>query len=186
MFLAVPHTETGGVVTLDRSGRVALFHVDRDNYVPYITNTVGDAKLGVTIATKYDLPGAGNIFKTRFEQLIAQGQYQQAAKLAADAPQGVLRTPETIQKFQSAPNVGGGPPADLQYYTFLLQKGPLNKAESIGLCQRILQFRPNEGKAKIEKFLKEQKLENSEVCQYIHCIFYIFYFADFNHEIPKH
>jgi len=162
MFLAVPHGESGGVVTLDRSGRVANFHVDTENYVPYITNTVGDAKLGVTIATKFDLPGAGNIFKTRFEQLIAQGQYQQAAKLAADAPQGVLRTPETIQKFQSAPNVGGGPPADLQYYTCLLQKGPLNKAESIGLCQRILQFRPNEGKAKIEKFLKEQKLENSE------------------------
>jgi len=162
MFLSVPHTETGGVVTLDRSGRVALFHVDRDNYVPYITSTVGDAKLGVTIATKFDLPGAGNIFKTRFEQLIAQGQYQQAAKLAADAPQGVLRTPETIQKFQAAPNVGNGPPADLQYYTFLLQKGPLNKAESIGLCQRILQFRPNEGKAKIERFLREQKLENSE------------------------
>merc|ERR1712154_152008 len=43
-----------------------------------------------------------------------------------------------------------------------LQKGPLNKAESIGLCQRILQFRPNEGKSKIEKFLKEQKLTNSE------------------------
>jgi len=162
MFLSVPHEKTGGVVTLDRSGRVALFHVDDTNYVPYITNTVGDAKLGVTIATKFNLPGAGNIFKTRFEQLIAQGNYQAAAKLAADAPQGVLRTPETIAKFQSAPNVQGGPPADLQYYTCLLQKGPLNKAESIGLCQRILQFRPNEGKAKIEKFLKEQKLENSE------------------------
>eukprot|EP00483_Globobulimina_turgida_P013662 UN13688 len=107
MFLSVPHTESGGVVTLDRSGRVALFHVLCDNYVSYITNTVGDDKLGVTIATKYDLPGAGNIFKTRFEQLLAQGQYQQAAKLAADAPQGVLRTPETIQKCQSAPNVGG-------------------------------------------------------------------------------
>ncbi len=35
--------------------------------------------------------------------------------------------------------------------------------DSIGLCQCILQFRPNEGKAKIEKFLKEKKLENSEV-----------------------
>ena len=169
MFLSVPHDKTGGVVTLDRSGRVALFHVDDTNYVPYITNTVGDAKLGVTIATKFNLPGAGNIFKTRFEQLIAQGNYQAAAKLAADAPQGVLRTPETIQKFQSAPNVGGGPPADLQYYTCLLQKGPLNKAESIGLCQRILQFRPNEGKAEIEEFQKEQKLECSEVrSTYVH------------------
>eukprot|EP01084_Bolivina_argentea_P256981 432851_1 len=35
-FLAVSHVDTGGVVILDRSGRVALFHVDRDNYVSYI------------------------------------------------------------------------------------------------------------------------------------------------------
>eukprot|EP01084_Bolivina_argentea_P256980 432849_1 len=38
MFLAVPDDDTGGVVTLDRSGHVALFHVDHDNYVSYIVN----------------------------------------------------------------------------------------------------------------------------------------------------
>ena len=163
MFFSVPHEKTGGVVTVDSSGHVALLYVNELLYVPHIMNVVGDAKLGVIIATKYNLAGAGTIFKTRFDQLMAQGNYQAAAKLAAGAPQGVLRTPEILQKFQSAPNVGGGPPADLRYYTCLLQTGTLNEFESVGLCQRILQFRPNEGKAKIEKFLKEQKLENSEV-----------------------
>eukprot|EP01084_Bolivina_argentea_P256979 432848_1 len=38
IFFAVPHGDTGGVVTLDRSGHVALFHVDHDNYVSYIVN----------------------------------------------------------------------------------------------------------------------------------------------------
>ena len=80
------------IVTLNRSGRVADFYVDAD-YVQYISNTAG---------------GAGNIVKTRFELLIVQRQYQQATKLAADAPQGVMHTPEAIQKFQSAHNVGGG------------------------------------------------------------------------------
>eukprot|EP01083_Nonionella_stella_P086944 241717_1 len=90
ILLGVPHTETNGIITLNRGGIMALFHVDKDNYVSYITNTVGDAKLGVTIATRYNLSGADNIFKSRFEQLQSAGQYQQACKLAAAAPQGVL------------------------------------------------------------------------------------------------
>ena len=65
IFQGVEHCETGGVCTLDRSGRVALFHVDRDTYVQYITNQLGNPKLGVMIATRYDLPGADSIFKNR-------------------------------------------------------------------------------------------------------------------------
>lgn len=164
-FNGIPSEETGGVVVLDRNGRIAAFQVNDQEYVPYITKALNDPQLAVTLATKYDLPGAGNVFKARFEQLMQQQQYEQAAKLAAEAPQGVLRTPQTVQLFRNAPNNGQGPPPDFQYYQFLLKKGELNEIESIGLVDRILtskQIPQQQGKGRIEELLKQNKLTTSE------------------------
>jgi hypothetical protein len=36
----------------------------------------------------------------RFQELFAQTKYKEAAELAAESPQGLLRTPETVAKFQ--------------------------------------------------------------------------------------
>lgn len=36
----------------------------------------------------------------RFQELFSQMKYKEAAELAADSPQGVLRTPDTVAKFQ--------------------------------------------------------------------------------------
>lgn len=36
----------------------------------------------------------------RFQELFAQMKYKEAAELAADSPQGILRTPDTVTKFQ--------------------------------------------------------------------------------------
>jgi Clathrin-H-link len=36
----------------------------------------------------------------RFQELFAQTKYKEAAELAADSPQGILRTPDTVAKFQ--------------------------------------------------------------------------------------
>lgn len=36
----------------------------------------------------------------RFQELFAQTKYKEAAELAAESPQGILRTPETVAKFQ--------------------------------------------------------------------------------------
>lgn len=36
----------------------------------------------------------------RFQELFAQTKYKEAAELAAQSPQGVLRTPDTVAKFQ--------------------------------------------------------------------------------------
>ncbi|RRT35119.1 hypothetical protein BHE74_00047963, partial [Ensete ventricosum] len=48
----------------------------------------------------------------RFQELFSQTKYKEAAELAAESPQGILRTPETVAKFQ----VGYTPD-----YLFLLQ-----------------------------------------------------------------
>jgi Clathrin-H-link len=39
----------------------------------------------------------------RFQELFAQTKYKEAAELAAESPQGLLRTPETVAKFQVIP-----------------------------------------------------------------------------------
>ena len=36
----------------------------------------------------------------RFKELFAQTKYKEAAELAAESPQGILRTPDTVAKFQ--------------------------------------------------------------------------------------
>lgn len=36
----------------------------------------------------------------RFQELFAQTKYKEAAELAADSPQAILRTPDTVAKFQ--------------------------------------------------------------------------------------
>ena len=73
MFLSIAHNESGGVVSLDRSGRITLLHVDPDNYVPYITSSLNNARLGVMIATEYNVIGADNIFKNnKFQQAPQQ------------------------------------------------------------------------------------------------------------------
>ena len=44
--------------------------------------------------------GEGVQVVQRFQELFAQMKYKEAAELAADSPQGILRTPETVTKFQ--------------------------------------------------------------------------------------
>jgi Clathrin-H-link len=39
----------------------------------------------------------------RFQELFVQTKYKEAAELAAESPQGLLRTPETVAKFQVIP-----------------------------------------------------------------------------------
>ena len=36
----------------------------------------------------------------RFHELFSQMKYKEAAELAAESPQGILRTPDTVAKFQ--------------------------------------------------------------------------------------
>ena len=126
---------------------------------------MGRLDLVVPVARDTDLIGAEDVFRQRFKQLMAQGNYGEAAQLAAEAPGGALRTAETIQALQNAPFNGQGAPPDFQYYKLLLKKVSLNELESIGLCQCILnmkQIPAGQVKSKIEKLLEEQKLTATE------------------------
>lgn len=65
-----------------------------------LKNTLNNSELALRMAVRNNLGGADQLFVTRFNELFGRGNYSEAAKTAANAPKGILRTPQTIAKFQ--------------------------------------------------------------------------------------
>jgi clathrin heavy chain len=127
--------------------------------VPYIMSQLRDSELALQIASRLNLPGADDLYQQNFNQLLQQGDVQGAARLAAESPRGLLRTPNTIQMFQQVPAQPGQPQPVFQYFSVLLEKGKLTHLESIELAKPVLQ----QGRPQLlEKWITEDKLEMSE------------------------
>lgn len=94
--------------------------------------------LALKLAARCDLPGAEELFVRKFNLLLGNGNYTEAAKVAATAPQNILRTPQTLAKFQSSPSQGKVSSPLLVYFNALLEQGSLNKYESLELCRPVL------------------------------------------------
>lgn len=73
---------------------------NEETLVSYVTHTLQNPDLALKLAVRCDLPGAEELFVRKFNMLYGQGNYTEAALVAATAPRGILRTPQTIQKFQ--------------------------------------------------------------------------------------
>ena len=82
-------------------------------------------------------------------------QYAEAAKIAATSPRGILRTPQTIEMFKRLPQVPGTVQPILQYFGILLERGTLNKHESLELARPVIVQNKNQ---LLEKWLKENKV----------------------------
>ncbi|CAF0843469.1 unnamed protein product [Adineta ricciae] len=159
MFVTAPYEPTSGIIAVNRKGQVLSVSVDEENVVSYIQNTLGNADLAYKMSARCNLPGADQLFVSRFTQLFQSGNYGEAAKVAATAPRGILRTQQTIQQFQTVPPQPNQPSPLLQYFSILLESSKLNKEESIELCKPVVM----QGKKQLlEKWLKEDKLECSE------------------------
>ncbi|GKV01310.1 hypothetical protein SLEP1_g13871 [Rubroshorea leprosula] len=63
---------------------------------------LNNLELAVNLAKRGNLPGTENL---RFQELISQTKYKEAAELLAELPQGILRTPDTVAKFQNGKSV---------------------------------------------------------------------------------
>ncbi|KJE97309.1 clathrin heavy chain 1 [Capsaspora owczarzaki ATCC 30864] len=159
IFVTAPHEATSGIIGVNRKGQVLSVSVDENNIVPYVSNTLQNLELGMRLAVRNNLPGADEMFVKQFNNLFAAGQVAEAAKIAASAPRGILRTPQTIQRFQQVPTQAGATSPLLQYFSILLEQGQLNKYESMELCRPVLQ---QGRKQLLEKWLKEDKLDCSE------------------------
>ncbi|XKL64875.1 hypothetical protein PGB90_004961 [Kerria lacca] len=159
IFVTAPHEASGGIIGVNRKGQVLSVSVEEDNIISYINTTLQNPDLALKMAVRNNLAGAEELFVRKFNSLFQSGNYAEAAKVAANAPKGILRTPQTIQKFQAVPMSTGQSSPLLQYFGILLDQGQLNKYESLELCKPVL----TQGrKHLLEKWLKEDKLECSE------------------------
>lgn len=160
IFVTAPHESSGGIIGVNRKGQVLSVTVEENSIVPYITNSLQNPDLALRMAVRNNLSGAEDLFVRKFNHLFQNGQYPEAAKVAALAPKGILRTPSTITKFQQVQTPAGATsPPLLQYFGILLDQGKLNKFESLELCRPVL----SQGKKQLcEKWVKEEKLECSE------------------------
>lgn len=159
IFVTAAHEPSSGIIGVNRKGQVLSVSVDEDNIIPYITNTLQNPDLALRLAVRNNLAGAEDLFVRKFNTLFQGAQYAEAAKVAASAPKGILRTPQTIQRFQQCPTQAGQTSPLLQFFGILLDAGQLNKYESLELCRPVLQ---QGRKQLLEKWLKEDKLECSE------------------------
>lgn len=159
IFVTAPHEASGGIIGVNRKGQVLSVSVEEDNIIPYINTVLNNPDLALRMAVRNNLAGAEDLFVRKFNQLFQSGNYTDAAKVAANAPKGILRTPVTIGKFQQVPTPAGQTSPLLQYFGILLDQGQLNKFESLELCRPVLQ---QGRKQLLEKWLKEDKLECSE------------------------
>jgi clathrin heavy chain len=158
IFTTCPQPETGGLVGVNRSGKVLAIGINDSTIIPYIT-AKGDLELAIKMAARANLPGADDLFSKQFNTLFAQQRYQDAARVAAESPNQFLRTQQTIRLFQSQPGVAGQPPPVLQYFGVLLEKGKLTRVETIELSRPVLQ---QGRKDLLEKWIGEDKLDYSE------------------------
>ncbi|KAH7854973.1 hypothetical protein Vadar_019748 [Vaccinium darrowii] len=64
-------------------------------------SSFNNLELAVNLPKRGNLPGAENLVVQHFLELFAQTKHKEAAELAVESPQGILRTPDTIDKFQA-------------------------------------------------------------------------------------
>ncbi|KAL3090143.1 hypothetical protein niasHS_006595 [Heterodera schachtii] len=160
VFASTEYKVNNGVLGINRSGQVISVGLDETTIIPYVTQQLQNPDLALKLASRCNLPGAEELFVRKFNLLMGNGNYADAAKVAATAPQKILRTPQTLQKFQSAvqPQGKGAAPI-LIYFTTLLEQGSLNKYESLELCRPVLA----QGKKQVvEKWISEGSLDCSE------------------------
>jgi clathrin heavy chain len=159
IFITAPDSTSSGLVGINRKGQVLSVSVDETTIIPYLLQNPANSGLAVKMASKAGLPGADNLYANQFDQLINSGQFVEAAKVAANSPRGFLRTPQTIEKFKNLPAQPGQLSVILQYFGMLLDKGSLNKHETLELVRPVL---AQNRKHLIEKWMKENKLDCSE------------------------
>lgn len=127
--------------------------------VPYILNVLRKPELAMQLSSRLGLPGAEELYTSELRRMLSLRDVDGAAKLAAESPAGMLRTSETIAAFQSIPPEPGQQPPVLKYFAALMERGRLNKIESVELSRPALM----QGRAAlIEKWLTEDKLDCSE------------------------
>lgn len=113
--------------------------MNADALVPFVSQQLQNLDLAMALARRGNLPGAEGLVVQQFQRLYGAGQYKEAAELAAESPQGVLRTAETIESFKRVPAAPGQTSPLLVYFGTILTKSSLNQLESVELGRLVIQ-----------------------------------------------
>lgn len=157
VFTATAYNDGTGILTINKLGQVLAVELLRDRVVPYVLEQLLNVPLALTLLARGGFPGAELLFTQQFQNYLNQGDYANAAKVAASLEQ--LRTQDTINKLKNITAPPGQVLPILQYFSTLLDRGTLNKYELIELAKPVLQ---QDRKPLFEKWLKEDKLTLSE------------------------
>ncbi|KAI1716677.1 hypothetical protein Ddc_10472 [Ditylenchus destructor] len=159
VFLVTENLVTNGILAINKAGQVLNISLDERSVVPFITQQLQKSDLALKVGARCNLPGAEELFTRRFNLLFASGSLIEAAKVAATAPRNILRTTQTLRKFQSATAQPNASQPMLTYFAALLDTGMLTKDETLELCRPTLQ---QNQKVLVEKWISEGKLDYSE------------------------
>ncbi len=141
-----------------KTGRLLKIGMNDSQLVPYLLG-LQKSHTAMRLATKLGLPGADNLYQVEFDRMYQAGDIAGAARVASESPRGILRTQETIQKFQQIPAQQGQPAPVLQYFQALLARGKLNAVESVELARPVI---ASGRMPMMQQWLSEDKLECSE------------------------
>ncbi|KAI9729007.1 MAG: hypothetical protein M1828_000092 [Chrysothrix sp. TS-e1954] len=159
IFITTPDSDSLGIVGVNRKGQVLSVSVNEDTIISYLLSNPANGELAYKLASRAGLPGADDLYNQRFEDLWRNGQYTEAAKIAANSPRGFLRTQQTIDRLKNVPQQQGQMSVILQYFSVLLDKGALNQYETLELVRPVL---AQNRKHLLEKWMGEEKLHCSE------------------------
>ena len=139
LLFSTHNPNTGGMMYINKSGKLLGLDIDKNNLLPFIIkfckNATGVMEVVTLMAARFNLPGAETIFVTSFKNFMQQGNYQEAAKIAAQTPGDTLRSINTINMFKQ---LKGNPQPDLIYFQTMLSIGKLNKVESLELARLLV------------------------------------------------
>ncbi|KAL3667717.1 hypothetical protein V7S43_007270 [Phytophthora oleae] len=158
-FVTRLNSQSKGMLGVTSRGQLLHLAIDKTKMLAYVLTALRDSQLALSLASRMELKGAEELYSSEFDRLISANDVQGAAHIAALSPQGFLRTPETIERFQQMPNQLDQAQPVLQYFSVLIEKGSLNKAESIELARVLLQQNRS---SLLQSRLLEDKLECSE------------------------
>jgi clathrin heavy chain len=91
VFVTAVHESTNGIIGVNKKGKILSVHLNERTVIPYIRTILNNADLAFKLASRGDLPGADELFVAQYRQLLAGGQFYEAAKVAANAPRVCFR-----------------------------------------------------------------------------------------------
>lgn len=117
VMVACPHESTGGVLGVTaRKGQLLHIAINDAAIIPFVVATLRDTQLAISLAGRCNLPGAEDLYNAEFTRQLGAGDIAGAARTVADSPNKMLRTPQTMLRFQQMPAPPTGGPNPIVMY----------------------------------------------------------------------